>query len=812
MLVNGFFLASFAESLVFLFAMSIALALFQVWGSRIDDKLQALIFGLAFGILGSFSHQISLSGSSELNLDWAPAFVALVASTSGWISPALAGLLVALHTLIIGDLADASVWLPLATATVAGIVWTRLVPDREKRRAWWQFLVVGLLLGLADRGWTSNGNDLFIALAAWIPAILAMGLALHLPTKFMTRHLGLDIDHERLRFLAEHGSEWLWETDQNNEISFVMGAPDDPADIMGRTLEEIAVTRDLLETEKWNEFRKTFEKRKPLHGFVFEVIGPINQWVSLNGEPEYDSKGNFFGYRGTARNVTLQVQGAKKLRDSFERFELFVERSPSAVLIQQDRVVRFLNPSAIDLFDLNGPDEAIGQSMSSLIQNDMKDVYQRRYEQAISGKNVPFLEYEIHTAAGNKKFVESSLYRTEWDGEAALISIYHDITDRKKYEHSLEESRQDMVGVLESLVDAVILLDQEGNIVNFNRAGTAMFGYPAEAVEGKGFEVLLPDDSPFQASGRVKRYLADELHNIIGKRIEVQAKHRDGHHFPMRLATSEHIGSVDDAKRYIVSCVDISREKQIEEALFQAQKMEAVGHLTGGIAHDFNNLLQVISAANSMLDVDGVDAETNASAIELIERSVTRGSSLTSQLLSYARQQTLNADVVSLKNVMEELGELLERTFSENIILNVVTPENLPQVRTDPHALHNAILNLCINAQLAMPDGGHLSINLTELEVSEDMSLNDEVIPAGIFVDIAVTDTGVGMTPDVLENAFNPFFSTRATGEGTGLGLSMVYGFARQSGGYCRIESEIGEGTTVHLTLPMHSKKLPSDR
>jgi len=278
----------------------------------------------------------------------------------------------------------------------------------------------------------------------------------------------------------------------------------------------------------------------------------------------------------------------------------------------------------------------------------------------------------------------------------------------------------------------------------------------------------------------------------------------NGTTFPMRLVMSALPEGELQSGRLIVSCIDISREREMEEALFQAQKMEAVGHLTGGIAHDFNNLLQVISGATSVIQTEFPEDDQRRQFITLIERSVTKGASLTSQLLSFARQQSLQPEPSDVTGLVRDMEEVVRRIFNENIDFEITTEAEVPQVMIDGHALHNAILNLCINAQAAMPEGGKLTIQLSNMELTEDLAVGDEVVSAGKFVDITVSDSGVGMSPFVLESAFDPFFSTRPIGEGSGLGLSMVYGFARQSGGYCHIESTERIGTSVHLVLPEH--------
>jgi PAS domain S-box-containing protein len=621
-----------------------------------------------------------------------------------------------------------------------------------------------------------------------------------------TRNLSVDsspqVDFDRLKYLADNGTNWYWETDVDHRLVALIGGTVDPDTVLGRTREDVASEDDLRDVEKWNRYRQVLANREPIENFLCEVTGVNAAWITISGTPMFDENNIFCGYRGVGQNITAKIIGKQKLENSLQQFKQFVERSPLAVFVQQDRVIKYLNNTAVELFELENGHDIIGQSITSLIEQFKQKPYVGRYDAALRGELLPFIESQFTTRDGKVKHLESSIYRTEWGGEQALISIFWDITNRTQAEAAIRESREELRGVMDGLADAVILVDSYGKMLNLNLAATTMFGYERGSIQGSDFSTLLPPDSPFQDASYAADYITNITSAQLNRKFVVTGLRSDGSSFPLRLSMSRLAGRETETDRLIVSIADISREREMEEALFQAQKMEAIGHLTGGIAHDFNNLLQVISGANSILHDEAKEDERLLNFTQMIERSVANGSRLTGQLLAYARQQSLHPELVAPDVHISEMAEILRRTISENITLEIISEVDLPSVMIDGHALQNAVLNLCNNAKIAMPNGGQLAIHLTRKVIQDDISVGDEIVAAGTFIDIAVRDTGTGMTKRVMENAFDPFFSTRPVGVGTGLGLSMVQGFARQSGGFARIDSVVGEGTSVHLVLP----------
>ena len=250
--------------------------------------------------------------------------------------------------------------------------------------------------------------------------------------------------------------------------------------------------------------------------------------------------------------------------------------------------------------------------------------------------------------------------------------------------------------------------------------------------------------------------------------------------------------------------VDMTRQRVLEAQLRQSQKLEAVGQLTGGIAHDFNNMLSTI---NTSVELVRRKMATSPPAeleryLAMASKAIRSAATLTQRLLTFSRKQTLDIRAVNVNRQASDMADMLRRTLGENVVLRLELAPDLWFAKTDPHQLEQSLVNLAVNAQAAMPEGGSLTVTTANVQVEAGFNRDGEEIQAGDYVAIRVTDTGVGMPPEVIRRAFDPFFTTKPIGEGTGLGLSMIYGYAKQSGGLASIRSSPGAGTTVELLLP----------
>jgi PAS domain S-box-containing protein len=381
--------------------------------------------------------------------------------------------------------------------------------------------------------------------------------------------------------------------------------------------------------------------------------------------------------------------------------------------------------------------------------------------------------------------------------------------ERRRAETALQEGEGRFRSVLENYPCAIFLKDIEGRFLLVNPCFEEWYGFKADEMIGKTSHEVFPKetadgfvahDEDVLSSGRASEREYDLLladgsqHRVIATK------------FPVRGSDGEvtGIGAIN---------ANVTEQRLAEEQLRRSQRLEAVGKLTGGVAHDFNNLLAVILGnVNIVMDRVGEDSEL-VDLLDAVQRAALRGRELTQRLLAFSRSQPLSPEVLDLSELVGDLKGLLGRTLGETIRIETRVESRLWTTLADRGQVENALLNLALNAKHAMATGGRLVIEVRNQEVSDaDAALQAGVAP-GDFVVLSVADDGTGMGPEVLERAFEPFFTTKEVGEGSGLGLSMVYGFAKQSNGTATIESELGQGTTVRLYLPRAREAArPSER
>ncbi|KQP73199.1 histidine kinase [Methylobacterium sp. Leaf111] len=384
-------------------------------------------------------------------------------------------------------------------------------------------------------------------------------------------------------------------------------------------------------------------------------------------------------------------------------------------------------------------------------------------------------------------------------GPSGVIDQHHDI-----FFAAVETTRMPMIVTDPHQADNPIIF--------VNRAFERMTGYTRDELIGTNCRFLQGPETD--------REVVTELRVAIAEQREFSTEiinyRKDGSSFWNALFVSPVFNRAGDLVYFFGSQLDVSRRRDAEESLHQAQKMESLGQLTGGIAHDFNNLLQVISGHNevmlALIDHPTIDVGRLRRAGEAVRDASERAAKLTHQLLAFSRKQRLEGRLLNLNGLVQSMSEMAERTLGDDVTLKQSLASDLWNTRIDPTQAEVASLNVLLNARDAMPGGGSVTVKTENLLIEDEDTALFKTVGPGAYVVVSVTDTGSGMPAEILNRVMEPFFTTKGEGKGTGLGLAMVYGFAKQSGGSVKIYSEVGHGTTVRLLFPASDQKIEDER
>ena len=408
-------------------------------------------------------------------------------------------------------------------------------------------------------------------------------------------------------------------------------------------------------------------------------------------------------------------------------------------------------------------------------------------------------QYRFLRKDGSIAHVEDSAYLI-FDADGAVVRLVGGMTDISE-RRAAEAKLSQQAALLDKAQDAIIVRDMAQRVLYWNQSAERIYGWTSIEAVGQSLVEILSADPAMLKEPTALTLTQGEWTGTI------EHRRRDG----ARLVIEARWTLVRDEQGQPSSILaietDITKNAALEEQLLQSQRLEAIGQLTGGIAHDFNNLLTVILGNSELLVEKLPDGDPLRILAEMSKTAAERGAELTRRLLAFARRQPLQPTVVQVNALLAEMNGLVRRTLTADISVELVPADSVGDALVDPSQLEAAVLNLCINARDAMPGGGRLTIETANVSLDEEYAEGNVEVAAGKYVMVAVSDTGVGIAPEIVSRVFEPFFTTKDVGKGTGLGLSMVYGFAKQSGGHVKIYSEVGRGTSVKLYLPRLTAK-----
>jgi len=496
------------------------------------------------------------------------------------------------------------------------------------------------------------------------------------------------------------------------------------------------------------------------------------------------------------QEIAERVRAEDALRESERQRRLVTDNLPVLIAhVDKDHRYLFANKTHEKWF-ARPVSDIQGKHASEVLEESVYRQIRPKLEKALAGERQNFEVVTEHPDDDPRHFSLNFVPHVEDEGAVrGIFALVRNTTKRKRAEQALRDSRDQIRAITDNLPVLIAYIDSDIRYRFVNQTCVEWYGRPAEKIIGKTIKDI--HGSPYEeARPDIEAVLSGKAMNL-----EKTIAYPDGVERNVRMLYLPHRGPNSQILGFFALVEDISDYKRTEEQLRQAQKMEAVGHLTGGLAHDFNNLLGIILGNLQLLEDSLRVDDPRRDLLRPALRAVTRGGDLTHRLLAFSRRQPLKPEVTDLNARVSDMRDLLLRTLGETVNIETALGSDLWNSTIDRTQMESALLNLAVNAKHAMPEGGTLTIETANVRLDRWSARRYQVSP-GSYVVASVTDTGCGMPPEVVAQALQPFFTTRDVGQGSGLGLSMAYGFVKQSGGGIAIESEVGRGTTVRLCLP----------
>jgi two-component system, cell cycle sensor histidine kinase and response regulator CckA len=500
------------------------------------------------------------------------------------------------------------------------------------------------------------------------------------------------------------------------------------------------------------------------------------------------------------RDVPERLEAERALRASEALHRVMVETGPQCVkLVAGDGTLVDMNPAGLRMIGARSLEQVRGTDILDLVAPAHRQAYRNLLRRVMAGGGGK-LEFEVVGLTGARRWLEThAVPLRDADGQVSgMLGITGDITERRHAEDELRRSESRYRSLVRGALYGIYRSTPEGRLLEANPSLAAMLGYASEAELLEVDWTVAVYADPDERARLMEEYRdADRLDGV-----EVRWKRKDGSPVTVRLSGRMLRDPAGKLVEYEMIVEDVSARRGLEEQLRQAQKMEAIGQLAGGVAHDFNNLLTAILGSADLVLLDTPPEDPRRDDLAAIREAGERAAGLTRQLLAFSRQQVLQPRVINLQGIVAGMENLLRRIIGEDVRLETVADAGPALVNADPGQIEQVILNLVVNARDAMPDGGQLTISTAAVELDAAFVQQHPTTVPGRYVRLSVRDTGEGMDEATRRRIFEPFFTTKGPGKGTGLGLAMVYGIVKQSGGYIWVRSAPGRGATFDIYLP----------
>ncbi|HWY57710.1 MAG TPA: PAS domain S-box protein [Terriglobales bacterium] len=513
---------------------------------------------------------------------------------------------------------------------------------------------------------------------------------------------------------------------------------------------------------------------------------------------------------------------ANTMVEAFLSSDLMETLPDAIVAVDRDGIMVQVNSQTQDLFGYDR-DELIGQKIEMLVPDRYRNQHHHHRENFVQTPKTRRMGADLDLYGkrrnGSEFPVEISLSPVSTVNGTFVLSAIRDISDRKRIAEELRraneelhrktaeqlgESRSMLASIIDSSEDAILSKDLRGTITSWNKGAQRIYGYKPEEVVGKHISLLTPSDRPDEIPEILRKITKGEsIEHYESVRVT-----KDGRHLNVSISVSPLRGAAGEIIGASAIARDITAQKRAEGQLRQAQKMEAIGRLAGGVAHDFNNVLAIINACTEFLR-DRIPTTADSSLyVDNIKKATERGAMLTKQLMAFSRTSAIQPRVLDLNERLKDISKLLRPLMGDDVEILVVPKSSSAVIEVDPGQLDQIVINLAVNARDAMPRGGKFILETGAVRFDEAFADEHQSMPAGKYVQLAVSDTGIGMDEATISHIFEPFFTTKEVGKGTGLGLATVYGIVKQSAGHILVYSEPGHGTTFKIYLPSADHKV----